>query len=164
MTIIRLNSILILFLLLIIESCGQNESKQKKVTLPVQDTLNTIKRGNEKLDLSNYEVLTTDHNATVQNFYVLIKGIEIAKDSLQDFVSKFRQEFCSLQCNIWLYDNKAISSLVTKYPLSDKEYLSVADHFVASSSFDMTDVWLYPFQDIKYKELGGKNWKKPQIK
>jgi hypothetical protein len=56
-----------------------------------------------------------------------------------------------------------VQPLVTIYPLGNKDYLKVADHFVAQSTFDMNDVWLYPFQDIKYKELGGKNWKKRPI-
>jgi hypothetical protein len=47
-----------------------------------------------------------------------------------------------------------------KYPVSDKEYLKLADHNIASSIFDMPEVWMYPLQDIKYKELGGHNWKK----
>jgi hypothetical protein len=57
----------------------------------------------------------------------------------------------------------ACTTLSNNLSLGNKDYLKVADHFVAQSTFDMNDVWLYPFQDIKYKELGGKNWKKKPI-
>jgi hypothetical protein len=54
---------------------------------------------------------------------------------------------------------------MTKYPLSDSEYLRIADQFIAESTFDAPNsVWMYPYQDIKYKELGGKNWKREPIK
>ncbi len=105
----------------------------------------------------------TDHKPAAENYHVLLKTKNFDKASLQSFVDKFRQEFCSKNCNIFLYDTKSVKPLVTIYPLEDKDYLKVADHFVAQSTFEITDVWLYPFQDIKYKELGGKNWKKKPI-
>lgn len=142
-------------LLISCKQSGKSESStselnemQKEITIP------------KRLDVNKFEIMTTDHHAAVENFYILLKGQTLTKDSLQVFVNMFRKEYCSNQCNINLYDDNSIKSLVTKYPLGDKEYLRVADHYVASSSFDMTEVWLYPFQDIKYKELGGQNWKK----
>jgi hypothetical protein len=50
--------------------------------------------------------------------------------------------------------------LVTKYPIEGKEHIKVADHFVAMSSFDAMDVWMYPYQDFKYnseEKIGKKN-------
>ena len=50
--------------------------------------------------------------------------------------------------------------MIKKYPLVGEEYLCVADHFVAMSSFDIPDiVSMYPYQDFYYKELGGKEIK-----
>jgi hypothetical protein len=55
--------------------------------------------------------------------------------------------------------------LIDSYPLVKNDYLKMADHFVASSSFDAPNsIMWYPFQDIQYKEYGGKNWKKEPIK
>lgn len=51
---------------------------------------------------------------------------------------------------------------MTKYPLRGEEYIKVADVFVYSLAFDGTYSF-YPFQDIQYKEFGGKNWKKEPI-
>jgi len=117
----------------------------------------------EKLDTTTYEILVTDHKPAAENYHVFLKTKNFDKASLQSFVDNFRQEFCSKNCNIFLYDTKSVKPLVTIYPLGDKDYLKLADHFVAQSTFDMTDVLLYPFQDIKYKELGGKNWSKKAI-
>jgi hypothetical protein len=142
------------------------KSIEAKINARVDDVYNTTnKKGNiaEKLDTSTYEILATDDKPAAENYYVFLKNKNLDKSYLQNFVDKFRQEFCSKKCNIFLYDTKSIKPLVTIYPLADKDYLKVADHFIAQSTFDMTEVWMYPFQDIKYKELGGKNWKKKPI-
>lgn len=130
-------------------------------------TINTSEKTQESsevkylpLDENAYEILATDHNNTVENYYVLIKNTVIDKNSLQIFVNKFRQEYCKNQCSINIVDSKEIYPLITKYPLQGKEYIKVADHFVAMSDFSVNDIWMYPYQDIQYKEYGGKNWKK----
>lgn len=150
----------------LINSCGQNDTKTLSQTAiePVVDNKTESVPKVVKLDSTTYEILVTDHQPAVENFHVLLKSGDFDKQSLQDFVDKFRQELCNQKCNISIYDDKGIKSLVTKHPLEGREYLKVADHFVASSTFDMTDVWLYPFQDIRYKELGGKNWKREVIR
>lgn len=119
----------------------------------------------EKLAKSDYEIIKTDHNSSVQNFYVLIKYSKFDKESVYEFIKKFRNDNCSRDCNIYVYDSKSILSLVDKYPIEGSDYISLADHFVAMSTFDAPKYksW-YPFQDIKYKELGGNNWKKEPIK
>ena len=116
------------------------------------------------LDKNTYEILGTNHNPTTENYCVLIKNIAIQKDTLQKFVNKFRREYCKNQCNIDLLDDKSAYPLIYKYPLDGADYLLVADHLVAFSSFDSNNVQMYPFQDSLYKELGGKNWKKEPIK
>lgn len=115
------------------------------------------------LDKNTYEILGTNHYPTTENYCVLIKNIAIQKDTLQKFVDKFRREYCKKQCNIDLLDNKSAYPLIYKYPLDGADYLLVADHLVASSSFDYNSVQMYPFQDSLYKKLGGKNWKKEPI-
>ncbi|MCW0482871.1 hypothetical protein [Gaoshiqia sediminis] len=119
----------------------------------------------EKLDTNSYEILMTEHNAAVENFHVLIKFSDFDKDKIFDFVKKFRNENCTRNCNIMVYDTKSILPLIDKYPLQGKEYIELADHFVAMSSFDAPNLksW-YPYQDFQYKEYGGKNWKKEEIK
>ena len=119
----------------------------------------------EKLNKNEFEIIKTDHNSTVQNFYVLIKQNGFDKESAYQFIKKFRNEHCSRNCNIYVYDSKLILPLVDKYPIEGREYINLADHFVAMSTFDAPNYrsW-YPMQDIKYSELGGKNWKKEPIK
>jgi hypothetical protein len=118
----------------------------------------------EKLDPNSYEILNTEHNVAVMNFHVLIKFSDFDKDKIFDLVKKFRNENCARNCNIMVYDTKSILSLIGKYPLQGKEYIELADHFVAMSSFDAPNSksW-YPYQDFQYKEYGGKNWKKEGI-
>lgn len=115
------------------------------------------------LDPNSFETVATNHFPKCQNFHIYLKSsMPLEALSLQSFVDLFRKRYCTIQCNIYLYDQKLPTLLYTKYPLSDKEYLIVADHLVASSNFDVSEIWMYPQQDWHYKELGGKNWKKEQ--
>lgn len=65
-------------------------------------------------------------------------------------------------CNIYIYDTLDLMDIIDKYPLSNEEYLKVADHLIYSYDFYGSGQY-YPLQDIKYKELGGKNWKHTPI-
>jgi len=116
------------------------------------------------LDESKYEIIKTNHNSSIQNFYVLSKGLTLNENSLNKFFIAFRKKHCNGNCNVDLFDTNTIAPLLGKYPLEDNEYIKFADAFVASSDFDSETAWLYPFQDMRYKELGGTNWKKAPIK
>lgn len=119
----------------------------------------------EALDKNSYEIIKKVEKKVVTNYYVLIKIENFNEEIVNDFVVKFRREYCSTSSNVNVYDTKSISDLIERYPLEGKEYIKVADHFVAQSSFDSPETILwYPFQDSKYKENGGNNWKKEKIK
>jgi hypothetical protein len=119
--------------------------------------------GFRKLNPETYQILGINHNDVVENWYILIKNISIEENELKVFVKNFRDDYCKKPSNINLIDNDKIYPLITKYPLVGDEYITVADHFVGYAIFDIDDVWIYPYQDIKYKEYGGYNWKKKPI-
>lgn len=109
----------------------------------------------------SFQILRKTKNSNVTNYDILLKHKNINEIKATEFIKIFRQFKCYGDCNINLFDNDVILPLLGKYPLENSEYLIFADHFIASSSFDAPEsIWWYPFQDIKYKELGGKNWKK----
>jgi hypothetical protein len=118
-----------------------------------------------KLDPKEYEIMKTEHKPVVQNFHVLLKHPNFDKNYVYQFIKQFRKENCTMNCNVYVYDTKSILPLVDIYPLTGKDYIKLADHFVSMSTFDATEVrdW-YPYQDFKYKEYGGKNWKKEPVK
>lgn len=145
--------------LLSLFACGQNDGNGETVSQSTETEEPTV----EKLDTATYAIMATEHYPAAENFYVLLKQSITHQDSLQKFVDKFRQEHCLIKCNINLYDDASVQPYIKKYPMPDKEYLLVADHYVAVSDFSVKDVFLYPYQDLKYKELGGKNWKKEPI-
>jgi hypothetical protein len=118
-----------------------------------------------KLDAKEYEIIKIAHKPAVQNFHVHLKHPNFDKNYVYQFVRQFRKENCTMNCNVYVYDTKSILPLVDIYPLVGKDYIKLADHFVSMSTFDAPEVrdW-YPFQDFKYKEYGGKNWKKEPIK
>ena len=117
-----------------------------------------------KLDANKFEILNVDSTSILKNYLVLIKFKNFTKQDITDFVRQLRTEFCKGNCNISIINTNSISSLIYKRDLDGSDYIKVADNFVAESYFDSPELiqW-YPFQDIKYKELGGKNWNKEPI-
>jgi hypothetical protein len=115
------------------------------------------------LEPSSYKILEIDRQQIVDNYYILIKDIPIEIEYLNVFIEQFKEQYCKKASNIYLLDDIIAYPSIKKYPLDGPEYLEVADHFVAWVIFDTDDVDMYPYQDIKYKELGGKNWKKEPI-
>lgn len=116
------------------------------------------------LDSNDYEILKTTINSSVQNFHVLIKQKGFDKESVFQFIKRFRQEHCTMNCNVFVYDTKSILPLIDKYPLEEKDYINLADHFISMSTFDAVNLksW-YPYQDFQYRDYGGKNWKDKAI-
>lgn len=124
----------------------------------------------EKLELKSlssneYEIMKTDNSHPIPIFYVLLKRTSFDKHYVYQFVKQFRKEHCTTKCNVYVYDTKSILPLIGIYPLKPNDYIKMADHLISMSTFDAAEVrdW-YPFQDFKYKEYGGKNWKKEPIK
>ena len=120
---------------------------------------------NVTLDKNDYEIIKANNNSAVNNFHVLIKYKTFDEVKIFSFIEIFRNMYCKNSSNVYIYDSKSIINLIDKYPLSKNEYISLADHFVAMSSFDAPLVrsW-YPYQDFQYKQYGGKNWKKKPLK
>ena len=117
------------------------------------------------LSSNDYEIIKTRHNSAVQNFHILLKRKKFDKNYLYQFSKEFRKEHCTMNCNVIIYDTKAIMSLIDVYPLDKKSYIKMADHLLSFSTFDAAEVrdW-YPYQDFQYRDYGGKNWKKEPIK
>jgi len=115
----------------------------------------------KKIDPTVYEILRTNHSPKVENFDVLYKREEIDNESLNYFFESFRENHATKDCNIRLFDDKSVLLLIDKEKLEGKDYIKVADHFIAISTFDSPKIlWWYPYQDLQYKEYGGENWKK----
>ncbi|HRG88218.1 MAG TPA: hypothetical protein PLW44_04300 [Chitinophagales bacterium] len=141
-------------------ACGTKSSETSNDTT----TTETSVAQQPALSADEYEIIGTNHNTAVKNFYVLVKKPGFNQASLTELIKKFKAEHCSGDCNVMLYDSKEISHLLTKYPLENDEYILMADHFIADGLFGSDYVSWYPYQDFKYRDLGGKNWKKEPIK
>lgn len=114
---------------------------QLKATL-ISENKRLIKKRLNNLD---YKVMKTNHNPTVENFHVLILSQNRNTVFLQNFVTKFREEYANKKSNIWLYDDEKIYDLIGKYPLYGTEKELFANHLIAGSTFDSPDnIWLYP--------------------
>ncbi|MFD2935484.1 hypothetical protein [Spirosoma flavum] len=118
-----------------------------------------------KLNPEEFEIIKTKHNSAVENYYVLLKRKKFDEKSVHEFVKSFRQQFCPTNCNVNVYDSNMVLPLLDVYPLPQKDYIKVADHYISMSTFDAPEVrdW-YPYQDFQYGQYGGRNWKKKPIK
>ncbi|MEN2436603.1 hypothetical protein AAH994_14395 [Weeksellaceae bacterium A-14] len=131
--------------------------------------LKSIIKGEEQItniDLSKlkYEIIKTSENNVSKNYNIYLEIKNLSKDEIISFIKQFREKNCN-SCTISIFDNKSIKNLIDKYPLNKNEYLKFADHFVAWSTFDSPkSVSFYPFQDSKYTEYGGKNFKEEKMK
>ena len=152
------NTFFLAITIFLLTACGSKNPDSTTTTAETPAAQQTAPSADE------YEIIGTNHNTAVQNFYVLVKKPGFDKASVTALVAKFKAENCSGDCNVKLYDSKEISHLLTKYPLADDEYLLMADHYVADGAFGSDYVAWYPYQDFKYRDLGGKNWKKEPIK
>ena len=132
-------------------------------------SLKNIDKGDEpnaNVDLSalKYETILTTENKVSKNYHILLDISNLSKEDIKSFVYQFREKNCS-SCTINIYDTKNIKNLIGKYPLKNAEYINFADHFVASSTYDAPKlVSFYPYQDLQYKEYGGKNLKEDKMK
>ena len=66
------------------------------------------KQSLDKLNPIEYEIIKTGHNQTVQNFYVLLKHPHFDKNFIYQFTKQFRKEYCTRNCNVYVYDTKTI--------------------------------------------------------
>lgn len=111
-----------------------------------------------------YDIISTTENNVSKNYNIYLNIKNLSKDEIISFIKQFREKNCTT-CSISIFDTKSIKELIDIYPLSKTEYLKFADHFVAWSTFDAPKlVSFYPFQDSKYKEYGGKNFKEQKMK
>lgn len=129
----------------------------KKYCIAIDDESDQISVQENK----DYEIMLKDSQGTVTNYYIKNITCKLNEPDLYAF-SKAIQKQIGGNCNIYIYSSDKVKDLMTKYPLRGEEYLKVADVFVYSLAFDGTYSF-YPFQDIQYKEFGGKNWKKVPI-
>lgn len=152
-----MNKNFLLALFIIITSCNASRKEDKPSgNNPLNNpSTEPAAPGIEQLGSDKYEILSTHHNTTMKNYHVLVVDPKIDSAYLQNFANKFREKYCELQCNILLYDDRAVAPFVTKYPLPDSDYVGLADHFIASSAFEPTAIKLYPFRDDRYKRLKG---------
>lgn len=111
-----------------------------------------------------YDIISTTENNVSKNYNIYLNTNSLSKDEISNFVKQFRENHCST-CTISIFDTKSIKKLLEKYPLNKNEYLKLADHFVAYSTFDTPKLLsFYPFQDSQYTEYGGKNYKEKKMK
>lgn len=122
------------------------------------EKLVSLKKGRD------FKLLFTNDNNSVENHYIVILQKDLSENNLLLFAKSYKKTFDKAgRMNLYIYDTEKLSKLIEKdiaYQLNDaKEYIKLADHFVYASSFDGMNMY-YPYQDLKYKECGGKNWKR----
>ncbi|MBQ9205158.1 MAG: hypothetical protein IJP90_07945 [Treponema sp.] len=111
-----------------------------------------------KISDTEYKILK-EVSTTVNNIYVLYLGDNFSKKkaiALNEYLRNSKK----LLGNIYIFDDEKASELIDNNSLEKDNYVFLADHFIAMSTFDIPkSVIYYPYQDNQYKALGGKNFK-----
>ena len=111
----------------------------------------------------SYKIVKRVKNSSVENVYVVYTKNDINPKIARAVIVQIRESITN--ANIYVFDDEKVISTFDIYPLSKEDYLKVADRFICASTFDAPlAVEYYPYQDILYKEYGGKNWKTEPIK
>ena len=124
-------------------------------------TCSGIQKSGKRCNSEDYEIILVDTSCFVNNYYIYLKMENLNEKKVKNFITNFRKSKAPEKANIHIYDTQKIRHLLRKHKLQGQNYVTLADHFVACSTFDTPQlIWWYPFQDFYYKEQGGKNWKK----
>ncbi|MCP9766693.1 DUF2971 domain-containing protein [Lacihabitans sp. LS3-19] len=116
------------------------------------------------IDKYSFQILKTNHNQMVENYYVYVKTPLLNIVEINYFLKAFRENFATKISTINLFDSEKVLKLIGVYPLNRDQYLFYADHFIAcSNAFEEDLIQWYPLQDYQYKQYGGLNWKKDKF-
>lgn len=91
------------------------------------------------LPSDSYEILQTDHNHTVENFFVLYKGTLTDNATLSKFIKKFREMHATKPSNVYLFSHRINKDLYTKYPRNYEEDKLFEKYLIGQSFFDYGD-------------------------
>jgi hypothetical protein len=115
----------------------------------------------------NYEILEKETTKLIQNFDILILPNNITEEKIEELIIHIQGEECIKSCNIFVWDNKRayeldgqrrnLLSMNEINQWDEKNYVFVAEHNIASQTFDTDFVWMYPLKDWYYEELKGIN-------
>jgi len=95
-------------------------------------------------------------STALKNFYILAKVELSTKEQASLFVKRLRALDKFKAGNIYVFDEIEALKLFDKKPLVDKDYIYVAEHFIAMSTFDAKDdIWWLPYIDYDYQNYGG---------
>lgn len=83
-----------------------------------------------------YEIIDTNHQQKVENFYVLYKGTDKTEEKLTSFIKKFREMYASMDANVELFDSVVVKPILKKYPLNSEEIKIMREHSIGMSTFD----------------------------
>lgn len=118
-----------------------------------------------QIDIQNnlFKIIKQDSSGSIINCFVVYIGEDFSKRAMSSLVSKVRAQIIG-QANIFIFANEQAAKQFESVDDSRDNYLFVADNYICMSTFDAPlSVMMYPYQDVQYKEFGGKNWKKEPI-
>lgn len=97
----------------------------------------------------DYDLLSYDKNAVVENFHIYFKPKDYTQETLVLFSQWFRQKYAVKdKSNVFLYDSPSVKSLIGKIPHNEKERTLMATHNIAESNFCCPDeVIMFPLKE-----------------
>lgn len=105
-------------------------------------------------DKNNYEIISRENRGGVKVYQVLYKGGFLTESQAILFVKSIKKELSyNHDCIINVFATKKACELAVQYPLSDANYIYVADNYILQYESKTDYVSYYPLRDFKYEEL-----------
>lgn len=176
-----MRNILLLFIVTIFISCSNKEAQERHKTL--QDSLRIESEKQDSIAIAQYQIdvekaiepyinryeilgISKEGIMEMEYTFILIKNIPISKDSISDFVAALRLKQNDYNSIIAIVDNKTAYEPLKNHlneELKGVNYTKMADRVIVMMSKYDDVAFMYPLQDWRYKEEGGRNWKREPI-
>lgn len=94
----------------------------------------------------DYEVIEVERRKTVDNYMILYKSSNKDRNTIKEFVDKFRSSL-SKPSNLTIIDDLRVVSIIDKQrnQMTLEEIKIMSKHWIAYSTFDAPSaVWMYP--------------------
>lgn len=126
---------------------------QQKTTEDTQQTQSQLR----------YKQLGYENNGAVDNYFILVPTDVTDEQELERIARAIKDEKCSKDCNVALYDERKafeldreyskMTNLATQNEWKQQNYVYVADHHLGLLDFSTGEFLSYPYKDWQYEEL-----------
>lgn len=108
----------------------------------------------EPTPAKDYELIES-YNKGAETIAILISDTLLSKKAITKIAFEARNRHCSTSCNVKIFNSRLGQKKSRQYPIPEKEYVFVADTFVAMLDSESDFISFSPYNDFRYNNFGG---------